>query len=114
MKKGILLVLITLVFLTGCVGLLRRSSNLKTLSLGMSKADVLRRIGNPTAVKGGFKNDYEQTIEVWEYDLYNPKDFSGSYPERYWVVFAEGSLAKYDLAGDWRKEENTLMKTQFK
>ena len=114
MKKVVILMLASVIILSGCASLLRQSAKLSTLELGMSKTDVLRRIGKPTAVQGGFKNDANQVIDVWEYDLYTPRDFSGSYPERYWIIFADNALAKYDLAGDWRKEESVLVKTQFK
>ncbi len=114
MRRIIVLILVSVVFFAGCASLTKRSAKLRTLELGMSKTDVLRRLGNPSAVKGSFRNNSNQAIDVWEYDLYSPRDFSGSYPERYWIIFADGALVKFDLAGDWRKEEKLLIKTEFK
>jgi hypothetical protein len=64
------------IFLCGCVASAPPSSGLKYVKLGMTKEQVAEKIGEPTVARGGLKNKFGQTVEVYEYRLALPSDDS--------------------------------------
>ncbi len=116
--------------LIGCATTPVNTHALQSLSLNMSKAEVVKVMGNPSAVRGALKNKYGQTIEVWEYTL-NTVNFGQVYLEAiavqsggtplppgygstvYWLYFADNRLVQWGQAGDWAKEADRIYEVRF-
>jgi hypothetical protein len=62
----------------GCASNLPKSSQMRQISIGMSKGEVVSGLGEPTVARGSIRNKFNQTIDVWEYTLTMPsKDSVG-------------------------------------
>ena len=88
MKKSLLFLslLIVTLLLLGCAN----AQRIKTLSVGMSKADVIKKLGNPDSVSA------RAGIEYMNYNLYATDD--DAYKNRttpYYVRIVNGSLESY-------------------
>jgi len=120
--------------ITGCMTTSARK--LRNVSLDLTKDEVVRRLGEPTAVRGAIKNQYNQTIEVWEYRLsksqagkfwgnlcvsiisfgaFAPTAYEDSKSDirNYWLYFYDGKLVQWGQAGDWEKEADRIYKINF-
>lgn len=121
--------------LTGCVSRVPSSSQLRQVSLGMSKNEIVTSIGEPSVARGSIRNKYNQAIEVWEYTFALPsKDSAGQVtgkaaltvltagigavlfePEKkdYWLYFLDDTLVQWGEAGDWNKEPERIYEFDF-
>lgn len=123
------------IFLCGCVASVPPSSGLKYVKLGMTKEQVAEKIGEPTVARGGLKNKFGQTVEVYEYRLALPSDdsagqvvgksvatifsaglaasaFKGERRD-FWLYFHDGKLIQWGQAGDWRREADRIYEFRF-
>lgn len=129
--------LLLAIFLGGCAT--TDVGRLADLSLNMSKEQVARRLGKPTAVKEPIKNQYQQNIEVWEYALtdikvgrvssdviasivsvgiYAPRAYKNYQNDKknitnYWLYFCDNKLVQWIPAKDWKRESEKILKTDF-
>lgn len=89
--------ILVILVLSGCGTLTAKSMN--KLSIGMSKAEVIRIMGSPTTTKA------DGNTEVLEYkrmaDMQEWWTSRSSQRTNYWIVFENGELIKYGKAGDW-------------
>lgn len=108
--KHLPLILLVLLFACATTGKLAR------LNIGMEKPGVIQTMGEPDAVRGSITNRHGQVIEVWEYEL-QKKDsrnpWTGASPATYWLFFADGRLARWGEAGDWRRESDRIYEVRF-
>ena len=133
MRKILFLLFIIIVF-SGCMTTSTRK--LREISLDLTKDEVVRRLGEPTAVRGAIKNKYNQNIEVWEYRLsksqagkfwgnlgisvltfgiFAPVVYKDSQSDitNYWLYFYDGKLVKWGQAGDWKAEADRIYEINF-
>ncbi len=132
---GFLVLLMLLALNSGCGSSPPPSAHLRRISMGMSQHQVLEELGEPRVVRGAIQNQYDQTIEVWEYLFALPADDSGAEiagksavtvlslgmgamafaPDTrvYWLYFLNGALARWGEAGDWEKEPERIYKFNF-
>ena len=98
MKRAITVLLVGL-----CVIACANTYKLSRLELSMTKEDVRRVMGEPKAVRASMVNEWGQTIEVWEYGLYESGDdaFYG-FDRTYFLYFCDGELYKWGKPGDLR------------
>lgn len=135
--RQILIVAVTIAaFLTaGCAGNTPNSSQLRQISLGMSKNEVVNSLGEPAVVRGSIRNKFGQVIEVWEYKFSLPSSDSAgqvagkaaltvitfgigaatfkSEKKDYWLYFQDNKLAQWGEAGDWKKEPDRIYEYNF-
>lgn len=116
------------------IGCAPSTKDLRRISLGMNKNDVVNSLGEPTAARGSIKNKYNQTIEVWEYVLCIPDDagriaeksaltvltfgfgaiaFAHKRERNYWLYFHDDILVQWGQAGDWKKEADRIYEVRF-
>lgn len=111
------------------------AARLQTISLGMTKQEILERLGEPTVARGAIKNKYDQAVEVWEYKLALPTEdsageiigksfltlftfgmgaatFKGK-RNNYWLYFVSDQLVQWGQAGDWRREADRIYEIRF-
>lgn len=101
----------------------------------MDKTQVMKKLGNPSVVRGSIKNNYEQIIEVWEYRVNKGKSggqlgrelaltaltfglcapvlLSEGEIDAYWLYFCDGKLVKWGQAGDWNREADIIQEVRF-
>ncbi|MFQ5893029.1 MAG: hypothetical protein ACE5H5_01825 [Nitrospinota bacterium] len=110
------------------------AAQLQTVKLGMTKDDVIKNLGPPTAVKGTITNQFGQKIEVVEYMLALPDDpdtaafktitatvtaglaspaWLVQNTKPFWLYFLDAKLAKWEEAGDWNEEAKRLVETRM-
>jgi len=125
------LVLVAAPLLTGCATSTR---NLREVSLGMSKNEVVDVLGEPKAARGAIYNKYDQVIEVWEFELAVPDDgreiakdsvltlvtlglaapaFFIHDTKPYWLYFLDARLVQWGEAGDWPAEADRIYEVRF-
>ena len=121
--------LLLALLLAGCA---TPAKHMTRISLGMSKEQVVQKLGNPTVARGAIRNKFDQTVEVWEYRLALPEDEVGSktattivtfgigaflFADRdmknYWLYFVEDKLVRWGEAGDWDREAGQIYEFQF-
>ena len=125
-------ILVVLICASGCAS---KASQLRRVSLDMSKSEVVSAIGEPTVARGGIRNKYGQVIEVWEYKLAMPsEDSTGQIigksagtlltfgmaamefkrdKKNYWLYFSDSILVQWGEAGDWSKEPERIYEFNF-
>ena len=129
-RYGILTAMVTLSL--GCV---TSSQELRTVSIGMTKDEVVDSLGRPTTSRGALRNKYGQVIEVWEYRLavpsddstgqvisksfmtlytagYGAKEFAGDRKD-YWLYFMNNELVQFGEAGSWTNERDRIYEFNF-
>ena len=131
-KISFLLVLVLL--LSGCATI-HSTKKLRRASLGMSKEEIVKVIGEPTVVRGAIINKFNQTVEVWEYKmdkgktageigvqaafaivsfgLLSPALFVPGEIQHYWLYFYDNKLVQWGQAGDWGKEADRIYEFNF-
>jgi hypothetical protein len=120
---------------TGCMKNIK-VEKLRTISLGMSKEEVVKNLGESTVVRGSIRNKLNQVVEIWEYELVVPQHTSAgqelqklvwtaitlgavageAYKDKiksYWLYFYDNKLAQWGEAGDWSKESDRIYKFDF-
>lgn len=121
--------LLLAILLAGCA---TPAKHMTRISLGMSKEQVVQKLGNPTVARGAIRNKFDQTVEVWEYRLALPEDKVGrktvltigtlgigalSFVDRdmkdYWLYFVEDKLVRWGEAGDWEREASQIYEFKF-
>ena len=130
MRHWILITLMTLSL--GCV---TSSQELRKVSIGMTKDDVIGVLDEPTTSRGALRNKYGQVIEVWEYRLavpsddstgqviskslmavytagYGAKEFTGDRKD-YWLYFMNNELVQFGEAGSWTNERDRIYEFNF-
>lgn len=132
---GVSVVVTLLALNSGCGSTPPPSSHLRQISMGMSKQAVVEELGEPRVVRGAIQNQYDQSVEVWEYLFTLPANDSGAEiagksaltvlslgmgattfaPDKrtYWLYFLDGTLARWGEAGDWEKEPERIYKFNF-
>ncbi len=108
MKMKSLLVVALSAFLLSCVVGIKKMNN---LSLGMTKEQVKANVGDSYLIRGAVVNNFNQSVEVWEYDV--RKRHSVTKAERYWLYMVDGKLVQWGKAGDWATESTRLKDVQF-
>jgi len=125
-------ILVSLVLLTGCTP---QAKCLQSISLGMQKKEIVKKIGNPRVTRGSIRNQYDQVIDVWEYRLALPSDDSAGEvigktattimtlgagailfdePQKdYWLYFLDDELVQWGEAGDWQVERQNIYNIRF-
>jgi hypothetical protein len=86
-----ILVLLAVVLIAGCMAM---ASNINTVSLGMTKQEVIARLGEPAGMSA--IND----IEYMNYTLRESMAL-GSYPDKYFVRLRNGKVDAYGRHGDF-------------
>jgi len=132
--RKILFLLAMIIIVSGCITTSTRK--LKEISLDLTKDEVVRRLGEPTVVRGAIRNKYNQSVEVWEYRLSKSQagKFWGNlgvsvltfgifapaayeYSQRditnYWLYFYDGKLVQWGQAGDWKAEADRIYEINF-
>jgi len=88
---------------------------LTMLNLKMTKREVISAIGEPTVARRSIVNKYDQTIDIWEYALYESSaDVLYKRPAFYWLYFCDGNLVQWGEAGDWEKEADRIYEMRFR
>lgn len=132
MKKLIYL-FITVMLVSGCATSQR---TLRSISLDMTKEEVVAKIGEPTVVRGSIRNKFNQVVEIWEYTLSTRRagEFFGdttatvlslgilgpvlyekstNQKQNYWLYFYDGKLVQWGQAGDWKREADRIYDINF-
>jgi len=126
--------LISIVLIGGCAAL-PKAKNLKYVSIGMGKNEVVQKIGEPRVCRGSMVNKSGQIIEVWEYSLeLASQDSAGetigkfcatvctfgiaamdfAAPQKnYWLYFIDDKLVQWGEAGDWNVERDRIYRIEF-
>ncbi len=118
--------LLLVILLAGCA---TPAKHMPRISLGMSKEQVVQKLGDPTVARGAIRNKFDQPVEVWEYHLALPEDAGakvafttatfeiGAFVHRdiknYWLYFVEDKLVRWGEAGDWEREASQIYEFQF-
>lgn len=128
------LCLLTLALL-GCKSDSVPSQRLETISLGMTRKEVIERMGPPRVVRGSIQNKFGQVVEVLEYRFTMPVDdgrgmkvskrvftvvtvglgalvLDGESRE-YWLYFHDNKLVQWGQAGDWAREADRIYQFNF-
>ncbi|HLA27594.1 MAG TPA: hypothetical protein VJZ49_06840 [Syntrophales bacterium] len=134
-KLYFLLSLLLIIVVSSCASTLPKSSQLRQVTLGMTKDEIIGALGEPAVARGSIRNKFNQVIEVWEYTLALPStDSAGQVvgksvltfitlgmgaatfrPEKknYWLYLLDNKLAQWGEAGDWRKEPERIYDFNF-
>jgi hypothetical protein len=134
-KIAVVVLAISCLLLSGCATV-RSAKEFENASIGMSKYDVVKKVGRPAIVRGTLKNKDCETVEVWEYKAGKGKDLqqvstemvftfmsagsgaplliSAAETDRYWVYFINGAYAGWSRAGDWARDQDKLRDMQFR
>jgi len=116
MKKNKHLFLITFLFTSGCTFLHQdfdkydknyKSIELKKISLGGSKNDVIDSLGDPANVIGS-KQYTNGTVEVWSYEKWHANLGLDNLEQVYWLYFLDEFLVQWGRPGDWRREADRI------
>jgi hypothetical protein len=83
--------LLTSLLLVGCIG---TSAKLNHVSLGMTKAEVIRAVGTPDSISA--KGNMEYLVYLWG----NPKELIGQ-PKEYFIRLKDGRVDSYGEKGDF-------------
>ena len=120
---------------TGCASNIPSASQLRQISLGMSRNEVVSALGEPAVVRGSIRNKFDDIIEVWEYKLSLPSSDSAGQvagkaaltvltlgiaarefateKKNYWLYFQDSKLVQWGEAGDWKKEPERIYEYNF-
>lgn len=118
--------LLLVILLVGCA---TRAKRMTRISLGVSKEQVVQKLGDPTVARGAIRNKFDQPVEVLEYRLALPEDAGakvafttatfeiGAFVHRdmnnYWLYFVEDKLVRWGEAGDWDREASQIYEFRF-
>ncbi len=75
------------------------------VTLGMSKQEVIDRLGPPDQLVGA-KTNNGKTIDTWEYIRVAAVPGPDRIAERYQVSFTDGKLSSYESSGDFKQQVN--------
>jgi hypothetical protein len=134
--KKILLLLALLPFTGGCRKKIK-PKQLMEVSIGMTKQEVLKVLGEPTIIRGSMVNDFKQIIETWEYHVARGMSeretalatlfsiytlglgspiflMEGELFDPYWFFFFSDKLVKWCKAGDWETTQHNIQEIRFR
>jgi len=86
------------------------------VSLGMTKEEVIKSIGEPELRRGAITNKFGEVVEVWEYRVLGKGkllDIMQWDADDYWFYFVESKLVQWGKAGDWRREADRIYEIRF-
>lgn len=127
--------MICLALFTGCTSDSVPSQRLETISIGMTRQEVVERLGQPRVVRGSIQNKHGQVVEIYEYRFTMPVDdgrgmkvskrvftvatvglgalvLDGESRE-YWLYFHDSRLVQWGEAGDWTREADRIYQFKF-
>lgn len=130
MKKNFAAILTISCLLVGGCATVKSAKEFENVSVGMSKFDVIKKLGRPAIVRGTLEDKEGEIIEVWEYKAGKGKGFqqvsteivftvmsagsgaplllSAAETDRYWVYFTNGAFSGWSRAGDWARDREKL------
>jgi len=133
--KHFTLALLSILSLGGCSSDSVPAQRLESISIGMSRQEVVARMGQPRVVRGSVQNKFGQVVEVLEYRFTMPvNDGSGMKVSKrvftvatvglgalvldgesreYWLYFYDGHLVQWGQAGDWSREAERIYQFKF-
>lgn len=105
MKKYLnsVLALSLLVILPSCVHQIYKDS-LSKISIGMTKDQIISRLGKPYVNRGAYIMNNSVPCEVWEYCVFQPWQGTRSYL----FYFVEDCLVQYGQGQDWQNQTITV------
>lgn len=123
----LLLSLVAAITLPSCVRKIK-SSKLSRVSIGMTKQEIETALGHPNTIRGSMVNNFQQTIETWEYQVdsgFNDKKIramqqfgyiqaSWYFNDPYWFFFCNNRLVKWCKAGDWETTQHEIREIRFR
>jgi len=126
-KLFIFLGLAVILLLPACVKK-TKSSKLSRVSIGMSKRELESVLGEPNTIRGAMINNFQQTIETWEYQVdsgFNDKKMAAMqlfgyvgaswyFNDPYWFFFCDNKLVKWCKAGDWETIQHEIKEIRFR
>ena len=110
------------------------SKKLTRVSLGMTKSEVMKQLGDPQMIRGSLRNKFNQVVEVWQYKMVLPDDgrtlakksaltvvtfgvaaytFADKDKENYWFYFHDNKLVQWNVAGDWQRAADQIIDINF-
>jgi len=120
--------------MSGCLTL-RSEKKLDAASPGMTRTDVVNKVGHPAVVRGILTNDAGEKVEVWEYRVGTGKEFgqfvseacftaitcgagapvllSSADTDRHWLYFVNDRFVAWGRAGDWERDVEKIRKMKF-
>lgn len=136
MKKSLILGVALMLVLTSCKRSIK-PEKLHFLKMGMSKEEVIEKIGQPTVYRGSMINNHNQQIETYEYLVdtgVNEEQMAGYitlsictlglfapfYPllkremDQYWLYFFNNKLVKWCKAGDFETAQHNIQEIRFR
>lgn len=88
---------------------------LRQLHIGMSKDEVIDKMGNPYVVRGSMQNKDGDIVEVWEYWLKHDAILAqDEQANLYWIYIVNDRLAQWGRAGDWDVEKDHIYEMRFR
>jgi len=133
--KTSFLAALSAILLCGCSSDSVPSQRLETISIGMTRQEVVARIGQPRVVRGSIQNKFGQVVEVYEYRFTMPVDDGSGMKvskrvftvatvglgalvldgesREYWLYFYDGKLVQWGEAGDWTHEADRIYQFRF-
>lgn len=117
MKERILLILLLASLLPGC----RAKPLVEQFKLGMTKDQVAEVLGAPMTPRGMTVNKFDQVIEVFQYEEFQPEkpppatspDIVDVKPSSFYLFFYNNQLVQWGEADDWREVAKLIYETRF-
>ncbi|MBP7056409.1 MAG: hypothetical protein KBB52_06130 [Candidatus Omnitrophica bacterium] len=135
MHRRVAIVSLAVCLLTSGCGTIRSERIAENVPLGVSKNDVIKKVGHPAIVRGAFSKDDGEKVEVWEYKVGRGKSFEKVFGEaaytaftigsggqvlvsaadtgRIWVYFVSDKFAGWTPAGDWARDTERMRQMRF-
>ena len=122
MKKTIFSFLALLIIFAGCTfmhqdfdkyGKNYNKIPLHLLTLGDSKEQVVKTLGQPVNIIGSKKFE-KGIVEVWAYEKWHASFGPDSIEEEYWFYFLNGKLEQWGRPGDWGKEADRIYEIRYR
>ncbi|MDD5422342.1 MAG: hypothetical protein PHT32_02830 [Candidatus Omnitrophica bacterium] len=135
LRRMALFLLIGCMAAGGCATM-KSEKAFESASMGMSKADVIKKVGSPAVIRGAIRNEAGEKVDVWEYRVGKAKSFeqvttesfftamtagagapillSSADRDNYWFYFVDGKFAGWGRAGDWGRDGEKIRGMTFK
>ena len=92
-------------------------STLKQISLGITKEEVIKVMGDPSAVRVSIINKFGQAVEILEYRVLKKGkalDIARWDTSPYWFYIVDRKLVRWgNPPRDWRNEAERVYETKF-
>ena len=96
MMRKLIYLFVLAVMVSGCA----TTPNLNTVSLGMTKADVIKTLGNPTSVSA------KDNVEYLQYNTLRPFAPPSEWAPKFFVRLVNGKVESYGKVGDFDSTKN--------